>query len=413
MKNINITFKIHHPVRLIKYRFIDIGNASYYYDDFENERIIRKAADEYYLPTNQLLANLIKKYKGQFKVAFSISGTAIDLFTIYAPKVIESFQELASTGCVEFLGETYAHSLVSLKNRDEFQKQVEAHSDKIEELFGQRPKVFKNTGLIYSDYIGAMAAEAGFKAVLIEGARHILRRSSPNYLYYNPFNTHLRILLNNPCLSENLAFRFSNPGWTGWTADEHNYLSILNKITEDEGIVNLCFDYETICREQKKAGATYNFLESFPSAIFEMTEFGFMNPSELISYNQPVAQLNVPETISAAPFEKGLMPYMGNDLQKEAFEKLYEVKERIDQCTDRDLLKDWQYLQSSDHFLYMASEAYAEAGLEGKENPYDNFYEAFMNYMNVISDFTLRTSRSLTMLQTDFAAMKLINRVAI
>jgi alpha-amylase len=413
MKSISLTFNIHHPVLLKKYRFFDIGHDNYYYDDFENERIIKKAAEECYLPTNKLLTSLLRKYKGQFKIAFSISGTAIDLFNLYAPEVIESFQQLATTGCVEFLGGTDAHSLVSLKNSEEFRMQVEAHSDKMEELFNQRPKVFVNTGLIYSDYIGQMAAEAGFKAVLTEGARHILKRRSPNNLYCNPYNSDLMILLNDTALSENLAFRFSNPDWAGWSAEEHNYLSLLNKIPEKDGIVNLFLDYGMICKGQKKAKGSCNFLESFPQSIFEMTEFGFMNPWKTVCNNQPVAPLNIPETISAVPYEKGLILYLGNDLQKEAFEKLYEVKDRIDISPDRDLLKDWLYLQTSDHFTYMVAEQFVNEGLKGRENPYDNFYESFMNYMNVISDFTLRASRSVTMLQTDFAMKKLINRVAI
>jgi alpha-amylase len=413
MKNISLTFNVHHPVQFKKYRFFDIGNDNYYYDDFENERLIKKAAEDYYLPTNQILANLLRKYQGQFKVAFSISGTSIDLFTLYAPEVIESFQKLASTGCVEFIGETYAHSLVSLKSREEFRMQTEAHSDKIYELFGQRPKVFENTGLIYSDCIGEMAGESGYNAVLTEGVRHILKSRSPNHLYNNPYKSELKILLNNNALSENLEFRFSNPEWTGWPADEYNYLSLLNSISQEEEIVNLVFDYHKTCRGQKQAAAAYDFLESFPRAIFEMTEFRFMNPSELICCNHSVAPLSVPETISAAPFDKGVLPYLGNDLQKEAFVKLYEVMERVGQSPDRDLRKDWLYLQTSDHFLHMAAELYHGAGLGGNENPYDNFYEAFMNYMNILSDFTLRASRSVTMLQTDFAAKKFISRMAI
>lgn len=413
MKSINLTFNVHHPVQLKKYRFFDIGNDSYYYDDFENERIIKEVAENCYLPANQILIRLIRQYKGQFKVTFSISGTAIDLFSMYAPKVIESFQHLSATGCVEFTGSTYAHSLVSLRDREEFKKQTETHSDKIAELFGQRPKVFKNTGLIYSNYIGDLAVEAGFEGVLIEGSRHILRWRSPNYLYSNPGNSELMILPNNTVLSENLAFRFANPGWTGWPATDQNFISILNNIPEEENIVNLILDYETLCKGQKSRKEIYNFLESLPLSIFEMTDFGFMNPSEIIAYNQPVASLNVPETISAYPFEKGTTLFLGNELQQEAYEKLYEIKDRVDYCSDPDLLKDWLYLQTSDHFLYMIAPHYNETGLEGKKNRYDNFYEAFMNYMNVLNDFILRVNRSVTMLKTDFALKNMINRVTI
>ncbi len=412
MKNISLIFSIHHPVQLKKYRFLDIGNDNYYYDDSENERIIANAAEVYYLPVNKILTILLKESYGRFKVAFSISGTAIDLFTLYAPEVIKSLQEMASTGYVEFLGETYAHSLVSLKDTDEFKRQVEAHYRKMEELFGERPKVFRNTGLIYSDAIGEMAAEAGFKAVITEGATHILRWRSPNYLYSHSIIPDLKLLFNHHALSENLAFRFSKPALTEWSSDEKNYLTILKRIPEQESVINLNFDYRAIFGQQVKSSTTLNFLQSFPRKILETTGCGFMNPSEMISSIESVAQLSIPDTISAAPYEKGVLSYLGNDLQREAFKKLYEVKERIDQSPDHSLLKDWIYLQTSDHFRCMSSEQYPDTETEIIENPYDNFYEAFMNYMNVLNDFTLRANRSLAILQTDFAAKKLYGRMA-
>jgi len=407
MKNICLTFQVHQPVRLKKYRFFDIGNDDYYYDDFNNEKIIRKLADDFYLPTNKILLELLKKHKGQFKVAFSISGTAIDQFSSYAPEVIKSFQALSATGCVEFLAETYAYSLASLKNEEEFKRQVEAHSNKMEELFGQLPQVFKNTELIYSDEIGAMVAEMGFKAVLTEGARHILKWRSPNYLYYNSIIPFFRVLLKNSQLSEDIAFRLSNADWTGWPTTENNYLSVLNKISAEEKIVNLFMDYETVGQYQKKGKGIYNFLESFPSAVFEMTEYGFMTPSEIVCYNQPISTISVPEPIFRMPYERDLSVWPGNELQQEALNKLYESSDKIARCTDPVMLKDWQFLQSIDHFNYMSVKQFRDLDLIEGMNPYENFYEAFMNYMNVLNDFIMRLTRPIANLQSDFILKKM------
>jgi alpha-amylase len=413
MKNISLTFKIHYPVRLKKYRFFDIGHDDYYYDDFENERIIRKAADEYLLPTNAVLLDLLKKYKGQFKVAFAISGTAIDLFKRYGPEVIESFQRLSATGCVEFLGETYAHSLASLKDKEEFGRQVEAHANAMEELFGQRPRVFKNTGLIYSDNIGKIIAEMGFKAVLTEGARHILRSKSHNHLYCNPINPNLKVLLKNQQLSEEIAFRLANPDWTGWPTTANNYLSTLNRIPDDENLVNLFMDYELVGKGQKKGTGIFNFLKSFPQALFEMTDYIFMTPSEIACYNQPAALLNVPDAISEVPYERDLSLFQGNELQREALGKLYELTEKIGRCRDHNLLKDWQYLQTSDHFRYMFGKQLPDVDQHEESNPYDNFYEAFMNYMNVLNDFSIRINHSITSINSDFVLKNYHQKVAI
>jgi alpha-amylase len=413
MKNISLTFNIHHHIQLKKYRFFDIGNDGYYYDDIENERLTRKATDEYYLPTNEILLDLIKIHKGQFKVAFAISGTAIDLFSIYTPEVIESFQRLAATGCVEFLGETYAHSLASIKDKDEFKRQVEAHVEKIEELFGQRPRTFINSGLIYSDNIGEITAEMGFRAVLTEGVRHILKKRSPNHLYCNPLNPDLKILLNNTLLSEDIAFRLSDPNWTGWPSTKNNYLSTLNRIPADEEIVNLYMDYDVVGKGQKKGTGVFNFLKSLPQSLFEMTEYTFMTPSEIACYNQPFEQLSVPETIFHVSCERELIPLLSNELQKEAIEKLYELNDKIDRCLDPDLLIDWHYLQSIDHFKFMDGKFLAVNGLKSESCPYDNFYEAFMNYMNVLNDFKIRVNHSLAIIQSDFVEKNMKQRVAI
>jgi alpha-amylase len=406
MKNISLTFQVHQPVRLKKYHFFDIGNDPCYYDDLSNERIIRKAADDCYLPTNEILLDLLKKNKGHFQVAFSISGLAIDLFSLYAPEVIESFQKLSTTGCVEFLAEPYCHSLASIKDEDEFRQQVEAHACKMEELFSQRPNVFKNTELIYFDNIGEITTGMGFKAILTEGARHILKWRSPNHMYCNSINQELKVLLRNIPLSEDISFRLSNPQWTGWAVTANNYLDLFNKIPSEEKIINLFLDYELVCEGQRKGCGIFNFLKSFPQAVFEMTEYGFMTPSELACYYQPVSSIEVPKAISSAPYEKDLTLFQGNELQREALEKLYGLKDKVKRCTDPDLLKDWQYLQTSDHFFYMCSNFFPDPETSSNHYPYENPYEAFMNYMNILNDFTIRINRSILNMKSDFVMKK-------
>lgn len=393
MRSICLCFKVHQPVRLKKFRFFDIGNSDYYYDDYKNETIISRVAENCYLPANKIILDLINKYQGRFKVSFSISGTALDQFKIYAPEVIESFRELAATGCVEFLSETYFHSLAVIKNKTEFRKQVESHADEIEALFGKKPTVFSNTGLIYSNEIGAIVAELGYKAILAEGPSHILKWRSPNYLYQNAINPSLTVLLKNDSLSDDIAFRFSNADWSGWPLTAKKHVSWLNKIPEKEKIVNLFMDYETFGERQKSETGIFDFLNSLPLAVFRKSNFEFRTPSEVVEHHQPISTLNVPYPISWADGEKDLSAWRGNELQQEAFENLYELSDRIEQCSDPALLKDWHYLQTSDHYYYMSTKYFSDGDVHAYFNPYDSPYEAFMNYMNVLNDFTLRLNR--------------------
>jgi len=407
MRSLCLCFDVHQPVRLKKYRFFDIGNSDYYYDDHSNEMITRRVAENCYLPSNKIIFDLIQKYQGRFRVAFSISGTAIDQFKIYVPEVIESFKELAATGCVEFLAETYTNSLVFLKNKDKFKRQVEAHAITIEALFGSRPTVFKNTGLIYSDEIGAMIAEMGFNATLAEGPNHLLRWRSPNYIYSNAIHPTLSVLLKNQRLSDDITFRFSNSDWSGWPLTAKKYVSWLKKIPEEEKIVNLFLDYETFGEHQKKETGIFKFLTSLPSAVFTKSEIEFMTPSLVIAHHQPVSTLHVPYPVSSADEEGDLTAWLGNELQQDAFDKLYGLSEKIDQYTDTNLLNDWQYLQTSDHFYYMSTKSYSDGEVHSYFNPYDNPYDAFMNYMNVLNDFTIRLNRNLEIKNFDLTRNKL------
>jgi alpha-amylase len=395
MKSISLSFQVHQSFRLKKYRFFDVGNDSYYYDDFENERKIRYAAENFYLPTNEILIGLLQKYRGRFKIAFSISGTAIDLFCLYAPEVIESFQRMADTEGVEFLCETYSHSLASLFCREEFIRQSRAHAQKIEVLFNQTPKVYTNTGLIYSDNIGEMVARMGFKAMITEGAKHILDWRSPNYLYQNPITPELKLLLSNNRLSEAIGFRFDNSDWQGWPGISSNFISLLNNIPQQEKLVNIFLDYKLAGKGQLKGSGIFNFLKSLPSTILEMTDYKFMNPSEISDQYTPVSEICIPEPVSRTDREEGdLSAWLDNELQEEALRKLYSVNDKIEYCHNSDLLKDWKYLQSLDHLYYMSSKFFSNQEDSSVINPYNNPYEAFMNYMNILDDFVIRLNHA-------------------
>ena len=389
MKSICLYFQVHQPFRYRRYRFFDIGNDHYYYDDYANESILRKVAERCYLPANKLMLDLIKKHNGKFKIAYSISGLALEQFELYAPEVLDSFRALANTGHVEFLSETYSHSLVSLKNPDLFRKQVEDHDRAIEKFFGQKPTVFRNTELIYSDEIGAMVADMGYKAMMTEGARHILGWKSPNFLYVNAINPRLKVLMRNFKLSDDLGFRFSNQGWNEYPLTAEKYVGWINSLEKDE-ICNIFLDYEAFGEHQTATTGIFKFLEHLPEAVFKYSKMNFATPSEIVTKFQPVSVVSVPQSISWADEERDLSAWLGNELQDEAFNKLYELAERMTRVTDSNMIKDWNYLQASDHFYYMCTKFFSDGEVHKYFNPYESPYEAFINYMNVFSDFKLR-----------------------
>jgi len=390
MKTVCLNFQIHQPFRYRKYRFFDIGNDAYYYDDFANETILRKAADQCYLPANKIILEQILKYKGKFKVSYSLSGVVLDQFKLYAPEVIESFQKLAATGCVEFLSETYANSLVSLADGGFFESQVKAHDDLIEELFGQRPKVFSNTELIYSDEIGDLVQRMGFEAMITEGAKHILGWKSPNYLYCNALNPRLKVLMRNFRFSDDLSFRFSNKAWNEFPLTAEKYAGWMNSLPKEEEVVTIFINYETFGQLQPKNSGIFDFLKKLPEAILKSGKLSFSMASEVINDLQPVSAVHVPYPISWADEERDLSAWLGNELQKEAFDKLYQLKDRMRNCTNATMLKDWDYLQTNDHFYYMCTKFFSDGEVHKYFNPYGTPYEAFINYMNVLSDFKIR-----------------------
>lgn len=389
-KAICLYFEVHQPFRLRRYRFFDIGHEHYYYDDYTNESILRKIAENCYLPANKIMLDLINKNKGKFRVTFSLTGIVIDQFRLYAPEVLESFRELAKTGCVEFLAETNSHSLASLKNRELFMRQVSLHRDKMVEFLGVEPQSIRNTELIYSDEIGNWMADLGFKATVTEGAKHILGWKSPNYLYCNAINPRLKVLLRNYSMSDDIAFRFSNQGWSGFPLTAEKYASWVNEAGSSADIINIFMDYETFGEHQKKETGIFGFLRHFPEAILKKTPFTFMTVSEVADKLQPVSVLHVPSPISWADEERDLTAWMGNDLQNAAVEKLYSLSERVSRSGSEPLMRDWIYLQSSDHFYYMSTKFFSDGDVHAYFNPYENPYQAFLNYMNILSDFEIR-----------------------
>jgi alpha-amylase len=390
MKTVCLFFQIHQPFRHRRYRFFDIGNDHYYYDDYTNESIMRKIAQKSYLPTNKLLLKLATRLKDKFKVSFSISGLALEQFELYAPEVIESFQNLAKTGCVEFLSETYSHSLASLKDKTIFEEQVKLHDQIIFRLFGQKPRIFRNTEMIYSDEIGAEIAEMGFNAMLTEGAKHVLGWKSPNYVYVNAINPRLKVLMRNFKLSDDIAFRFSNTNWADYPLTADKFVNWLEKANPKEEVFNLFLSYESFGERQPKESGIFDFLENFALKTANHTSLKFATPSEVIEDLQPVSAVSVPYPISWADNERDLTAWLGNGMQKEAFEKLYNLRQQIKKCTDTELIKDWNYLQVSDHFYYMSTKYFSDGEVHSYFNPFDSPYEAFINYMNVLSDFKIR-----------------------
>ncbi len=381
-------FQVHQPIRLRKYHFFDIGKNSDYYDDFANRSLTRKIAERCYLPANRMILDLIRRYGKNFKVSFSITGLAVEQFRMYAPEVIDSFKELAATGCVEFLAETYSHSLACLVDEKEFKYQVKRHTDLMKELFGVKPVTFRNTELVYSDEIGEAVAGMGYTTMLTEGARHILGWKSPDYVYTNSINPKLKLLLKNFRLSDDIAFRFSDKSWDQWPLTADKYAMWLE--SADGEIVNLFMDYETFGEHQGADTGIFDFFAALPEQILKNTNFEFLTPQEAAGKHQPVAPLHVPYPISWADEERDLTAWLGNELQNEAFEELYEIRPKVYALKNEDLLRDFDRLQASDHFYYMCTKLFSDGAIHQYFTPYDTPYEAFINYMNVLSDFIVR-----------------------
>lgn len=389
MKAICFYFQIHQPFRLKKYRFFDIGNDHYYYDDFANDDIMTRIAQRAYIPACETLLKMIEQTKGKFRFAISITGNALEQSEQYVPELIDLLKKLADTGKVEFLAETYAHSLSSLIDPIEFEEQCKLHDEKLYQLFGVKPKVLRNTELIYCDELAPQILSMGYKGVITEGAKHILGWKSPNYIYTAASAPKLKLLLKNDKLSDDIAFRFSQHEWSEYPLTADKYISWIAQTPPEEQIVNLFLNLETFGELQSRESGIFQFLEALPRFAAEQG-VEFITPSDAISKIKPAAELSVLHPISWADEARDTSAWLGNSMQKEAFEKLYSVAERVRLCDDRRLKQDWWYLQCSDHFYYMSTKNMNDGEMHSHFSPYETPYQAFTNYMNVLSDFIVR-----------------------
>ena len=387
-KSICLYFQVHQPNRLRLYRFFDIGKDSHYYDDFANRTILRRVAQRCYLPANELLLDLIRAHKGQFKVAFSISGSVIEQFDRYAPEVIDSFRKLAGTGCVEFLAETYYHSLASIASPSEFTRQVEKHKAAIEHYFGVTPKSFRNTELVYSDEIGSLVYDMGFKTMLTEGAKHVLGWKSPHYLYHCAENPNLKLLMRDFKLSDDISLRFSNTEWNEYPLFADTYVDWIASLPENEQVINIFMELSALGMAQPLSSNILEFLKALP-ACAKQRGITFSTPTEIVTKLKSVDMVDVPYPMSWSDEERDISPWLGNVMQREAFNKLYSVAERVYLCNDRRIKQDWYYLQASNNFRFMTTK---DTGVGLNRGIYDSPYDAFTNYMNILGDFIGRVN---------------------
>lgn len=389
MKSVCFYFKIHQPYRLKRYRFFDIGNDHYYYDDFADDEIITRLANNSYIPMANTLLDMIKSSNGEFKCSISISGTAIEQLQMYVPECIDKLRALADTGCVEFLSGTYSHSLASLEDPEEFMREVKAHDDLIYRIFDKKPTVFANTELIYDDDIAMLVASMGFKTCLTEGAKHILGWKSPNYVYKSSTAPKLKLILTNDKLADDISCNFNNTEWDEYPLTADKYVDWLAALPEEEQVVNLLMSMDTFGTFLPAGTGIFQFMRALPQFAKEKG-IRFTTPSEAVAKLKPVGELSIPYPISGMDEARDVSAWKGNELQREALGKLYSVAERVNLCDDRRLKQDWEYLQSSDHFYYMSTKNMADGASAAAFSPYDSPFAAFTNYMNVLADFLVR-----------------------
>lgn len=394
-KTLCFYFQVHLPSQLRRYRFFDIGNSHDYYDEFAIRNQITKMAEQCYLPMNQLILDLIKRHNKQFKVAFSITGEVIEQMERYVPHVLDSFKKLAETGCVEFICETYSHSLAFLKDEIEFDDQIQEQLKTVKKHFGQSATTVRLTGLIYSDQIGEKIAKMGFKTMLTDGAKYVLGWKSPNYVYTNANNAKLNILLRNSFFSERISYGFSDRNDGESHLDCAQYLAGLNSINQNEEVVNIFMDYITFGYRHSQSSGIFDFMRCLPEHILSEGQFEFLTPSEVVKKHKPVAPIHVPYPISWSEEERDLSIWLGNDLQNDAFTTLCELGEKVRYINNDEIRNDWRKLQDSDHFYYMCTRWQSDTSGRRFRNPYSSAYDAYINYMNIISDLILRINEEL------------------
>lgn len=388
MKTICLYFEIHQNIHLKRYRFFDIGTDHYYYDDYENERSITETAEKSYIPALKTLIEMINESKGYFKCALSISGTALELLERYAPEVIELLTELIGTGKVEVLAEPYAHSLSSLANEDCFKDEVRHLLDHLKTTFNVTPTIMRNSCLIYNEDIAQMVSEMGFKAVLTEGAKHILGWKSPHYVYQSATAPKLKILLRDYSLSEDISYRFSNPSWSQYPLFADTYIDWIAALPQEEEVIGLFMELCALGIFQPLSSGILPFMKQLVRSA-KSRGIGFATPSEIIKTHKAVDSLAVNHPISWVDEERDISAWLGNDMQQEAFHKLYSVADKVRILPDRRLRQDWDYLQATNNFRFMSTKGSASGGYRGI---YSTAYDAFTNYMNIIADFITRVN---------------------
>ncbi len=392
MASICFYFQVHQPPRLRHYTVFDKDDQ--YFDNYRNVSICRKVANKCYLPANRLLLDMIRRYDGRFKIAYSITGVLLEQFLSSSPEVMSTFDALAETGCVEFLAETYYHSLSFLYSRDEFIEQVNKHSEAIEYFFGQKPRVFRNTELIYNNDLAALVESiGGFDAILSEGADHILGFRSPNFVYRPRGCNKLKLLLKNYSLSDDIAFRFSDRNWSEWPLTADKFAGWINRVNGNGNVVNLFMDYETFGEHQWEDTGIFDFMRHLPAEILKHPDNNFKTPSEVVQSYEPVDTVDVPHLISWADTERDISAWLGNAMQSNAIHELYQLEKKIKKTGSEKIIADWRKLQTSDHFYYMCTKYFADGDVHKYFNPYDSPYDSYINFMNVLDNLHSRCSR--------------------
>jgi alpha-amylase len=393
MTSLVFYFQVHQPHRLRRYRFFDIGRSDQYFDDAENRRILERVAEKCYLPMNALLLRLVERHGGRFRCAFSVSGTALEQMERWSPQTLASFQRLAATGCVEFLGETSHHSLSALGDRDEFAAQVEDQASRVEELFGRRPTVFRNTELILSNDIARMAENLGFEGILGEGADHLLGWRSPHRVYRPEGSQRIKLLLRSYRLSDDIAFRFSNRAWSEWPLRAERFASWVHALPEEDRFVGLFMDYETFGEHQWRDTGIFDFMEALPSAVLTHPRFRFETPTEVVRSSDSTARLDVPHPVSWADAERDLTAWLDNAMQVASHTAVYQLATKVRELAaagDTEVLATWRKLTTSDHFYYMCVKFFSDGDVHKYFSPYATPHDAYIALANVLADFGAR-----------------------
>lgn len=372
------------------YPIFDIGESSEYFDEKANREICQKVARKCYLPTNKLMLELIKQYPGKFKIAYSISGVALEQFEEYAPEVLESFKKLVATGQVELITETYYHSLAALFNAEEFRTQIKKHQTAIKRHFGVTPTTFRNTELIYSNGIADMVEDLGFKTMLTEGVDRILGWRSPNFVYEPENGRGMKLLLKNYKFSDDIAFRFSQQTWKDWPLTTEKFANWLHQVDGGGDTINLFMDYETFGEHQWEETGIFKFMEELPAALLSHSQFDFATPSEVSARYPSVAKVNIPETISWADTERDLSAWLGNPMQDASIAWVYSFEKQLKELGDEDLLHQWRKLQTSDHFYYMCTKYWSDGDVHKYFSVYETPHQSYVIMSNILTDLEIR-----------------------